>query len=260
MARTKNVKKVTKVGKGKGKKELVRRPAAPAKKTKPAKKTTGKLKKGDRLGLKGGKLQVHRPKKKTGAPKRPVRNPDPGSSPHLTHEAEAVAGFIVRFTDDGRMELRDQAMLAADCAVDLPDMDKAYVELVSDVFPIGHFEGGGERKAKPPGNETPPSYLNPGVALLSKLGSIIAHFVEADGLDGHDFDIAAARTLVQDPEVRHWFGLMDGAALIPKARKPDVLPGDHISTVTVAPAEERIGLGDGPLTPLLDGGTDGAPA
>lgn len=166
------------------------------------------------------------------------------SGPRLataTHEVEVKAGFIVRFQDDGRMDLRDQAMLAADVAIDIPDADKAYTELVSDVFPTGHFEAGGERHLTPQGSpldkiaamgqaqpvdalaagpehQAEDRILKPSASLLSKLGSIIGHMVEGVSTTGHAVDITTALSGLQDPEVADWLQGMRDLALIPLRR------------------------------------------
>lgn len=46
--------------------------------------------------------------------------------------------------------------------------------------------------------------LKPSVALLSKLGSIVVHFEEVLSPKGHAFDAHALKSLLNDPEVKHW--------------------------------------------------------
>ena len=50
--------------------------------------------------------------------------------------------------------------------------------------------------------------LNPGLALLSKLGSIIVHTEELLSPHGHPFDKEALGQLLEDEEVREWIEQM----------------------------------------------------
>ena len=59
--------------------------------------------------------------------------------------------------------------------------------------------------------------LSPTLAV--KLGSLVVHADEASGHDGHDFDMAAIRTLVDDYEVSEWIDDFD-SALLPVKRGP----------------------------------------
>lgn len=60
--------------------------------------------------------------------------------------------------------------------------------------------------------------MRPGAGLLVKLGSIAVHADEALSVDGHDFDLAAFRQLIIDPEVAAWLSAMDAMAMLPKKR------------------------------------------
>lgn len=63
------------------------------------------------------------------------------------------------------------------------------------------------------------SELNPGLPLLSKLGSIVGHVEEMRSPDGHHFDAAAIDGLLADPEVQAWLVAMRKMALIPQPRR-----------------------------------------
>lgn len=63
-----------------------------------------------------------------------------------------------------------------------------------------------------------PDPMKPSVALLCKLGSLVYHLEEAMDSGGHHFDIAAAKTLRQDPDVELWFYQMRTAAMLPVKR------------------------------------------
>lgn len=58
----------------------------------------------------------------------------------------------------------------------------------------------------------------PPFSVLIKLGSIIRHFEEGTGPDGHEFDLGTAKSLMEDAEVREWLGAMDKLALLPVKR------------------------------------------
>lgn len=60
--------------------------------------------------------------------------------------------------------------------------------------------------------------FKPSVGLLAKIGSICQHIDEAFGPDGHDFDWAAARSLLADREVQKWLDGMHKHALLPVLR------------------------------------------
>jgi hypothetical protein len=62
--------------------------------------------------------------------------------------------------------------------------------------------------------------FRPSVALLCKLGSIVVHADEATSKDGHPFDMAAVKGLLDDPEVREWLKQMDELSMLPKKRNP----------------------------------------
>lgn len=46
--------------------------------------------------------------------------------------------------------------------------------------------------------------LKPGLSLLSKLGSIAVHAEEFLSPKGHEFDLVALRSLIEDVEVKQW--------------------------------------------------------
>lgn len=60
--------------------------------------------------------------------------------------------------------------------------------------------------------------LKPSVGVLVKLGSFVRHVEEADSDNAHEFDWAAIRGLMADPEIREWMSAMDGMALLPVKR------------------------------------------
>jgi len=60
--------------------------------------------------------------------------------------------------------------------------------------------------------------LNPPATLLVKLGSFVVHVQEADSASGHEFDWAAIRGLLADPELLDWLEAMDAMALLPEKR------------------------------------------
>jgi len=53
--------------------------------------------------------------------------------------------------------------------------------------------------------------------LLVKLGSIVVHADEAISADGHAFDIAAMKPLIESPEVQKWIKEM--GVYLPLKRK-----------------------------------------
>ena len=57
---------------------------------------------------------------------------------------------------------------------------------------------------------------NPSLSLLCKLGSIAVHVDEALSAEGHPFDWAATRGLIEDPEVKQW--IADMGAMLPQIR------------------------------------------
>lgn len=59
--------------------------------------------------------------------------------------------------------------------------------------------------------------LNPGTALLCKLGSIAVHAEEYFSTDGHPFDKTAIEQLLKDPDVQAW--IKGIGALLPAKRK-----------------------------------------
>jgi len=61
------------------------------------------------------------------------------------------------------------------------------------------------------------SALSPGVALLSKLGSLILHADEYH-CTGHPIDLAAFNTLLCNDEVQEWLRGMRVMALLPVKR------------------------------------------
>jgi hypothetical protein len=64
-----------------------------------------------------------------------------------------------------------------------------------------------------------PGPLFPEVRVLAKVGSILVHIEEGFGEDGHSFDLIAIKTLLNDPDVRHWIEGMRKLALVPVKRK-----------------------------------------
>ena len=68
---------------------------------------------------------------------------------------------------------------------------------------------------KTDGNSDP---LNPSVALLIKLGSIIVHQEELLSPGGHTFDQHALDTVRNDPEVVEWLDTMTKMAFLPVKR------------------------------------------
>jgi hypothetical protein len=60
--------------------------------------------------------------------------------------------------------------------------------------------------------------LNPSVALLAKLGSILVHVEEYLSPDGSPFDRAAIDAGLNDAELRAWLAGMDRLTLVPKKR------------------------------------------
>jgi hypothetical protein len=70
------------------------------------------------------------------------------------------------------------------------------------------------KEAEQPG--VTPSPTQPGIALLSKLGSIAVHAEEFLSPNAHHLDLAALRTLLEDKEVRQW--IKDMGPLMPVKR------------------------------------------
>jgi hypothetical protein len=60
--------------------------------------------------------------------------------------------------------------------------------------------------------------LQPPGTVLVKLGSIARHVEEALGAGGHPHDLAAVKSLLEDPEVQAWMGAADALALLPVKR------------------------------------------
>lgn len=60
--------------------------------------------------------------------------------------------------------------------------------------------------------------LKPSVSLLVKLGSIVVHTDEFLSPKGHNFDVHALTSLLNDKEVMDWLAQMDKMALLPKKR------------------------------------------
>lgn len=58
----------------------------------------------------------------------------------------------------------------------------------------------------------------PSTGVAIKLASIAAHVREAGGEDGHAFDVLAAQSLLNDPEVVEYLDVLDKLALLPRAR------------------------------------------
>lgn len=60
--------------------------------------------------------------------------------------------------------------------------------------------------------------MRPELGLLCKLGSIAVHADEMTGAGGHEFDMAALRQLLDDPEVKDWIKAMADGGLLPVKR------------------------------------------
>ena len=60
--------------------------------------------------------------------------------------------------------------------------------------------------------------LKPGMSLLCKLGSAVVHAEELAGPGGHEFDAAALKQLLADPEVTGWMASMRSLAHLPEKR------------------------------------------
>ena len=65
-----------------------------------------------------------------------------------------------------------------------------------------------DRAVRPPPRPQVSPALNPGLKLLSKLGSIVVHADEALGAGAHQFDAIALKALLDDPEVKGWLAEM----------------------------------------------------
>lgn len=61
-------------------------------------------------------------------------------------------------------------------------------------------------------------YLQPGVALLAKIGSIVGHVEEGLSDTGHAFDWSAVHDLLNDKEVQDWMVAMRKVALVTMPR------------------------------------------
>lgn len=60
--------------------------------------------------------------------------------------------------------------------------------------------------------------LNPSPSLLCKMASVLVHADEAAGEKGHEFDLDALRTALNDAEVSAWIAQMTKAGLAPVRR------------------------------------------
>lgn len=58
--------------------------------------------------------------------------------------------------------------------------------------------------------------LKPNMTLLVKIGSALIHFDEATSAEGRGVDMAIARRLLEDSDVRKW--IKDMGALLPLKR------------------------------------------
>jgi hypothetical protein len=75
------------------------------------------------------------------------------------------------------------------------------------------------RKPSPP--PAPPSRGTPftiSMALTCKLASIVAHVDEGFSSQGHAFDIAALRALIDNTDVRQWLAKMRRLGFVPVKR------------------------------------------
>ncbi len=57
-----------------------------------------------------------------------------------------------------------------------------------------------------------------GMGPAAKIGSILVHADEATASKGHPFDVVAIRSLIDDPEVQAFLGLLRKYALLPVKR------------------------------------------
>jgi len=62
--------------------------------------------------------------------------------------------------------------------------------------------------------------LQPEPSVLAKLGSLLVHFEEMMGNDGHHFDKIALQSLIDDAEVQEWLESMRAMAMLPVKRQP----------------------------------------
>jgi len=60
--------------------------------------------------------------------------------------------------------------------------------------------------------------LSPSPALLAKIGSVIVHASEALDEGGHEFDVAAFRSAMNDADVQEWLAQMNAMAMLPVRR------------------------------------------
>jgi hypothetical protein len=60
--------------------------------------------------------------------------------------------------------------------------------------------------------------LSPRASLLAKLASFVVHVEESSGKQGHEFDIAALRSLAIDPEIQVWIKEMSLIGMAPLKR------------------------------------------
>ena len=63
------------------------------------------------------------------------------------------------------------------------------------------------------------SALTPSPAVVVKMASAVVHFEEWLSPDGHEFDLAALKSILADPEIREWLKDMQGLGLLPVKRK-----------------------------------------
>lgn len=61
--------------------------------------------------------------------------------------------------------------------------------------------------------------LHPPPSLLAKVGSILTHIEEALSDDGHHYDWAAVRALIECEDVREWLDALGEMALVPVKRR-----------------------------------------
>ena len=64
----------------------------------------------------------------------------------------------------------------------------------------------------------PADYERPSLSLIVKLASLVVHVDELLSPTGHDFDRAAIRTIINDPEVNELLKAMRADALLPVKR------------------------------------------
>ena len=62
------------------------------------------------------------------------------------------------------------------------------------------------------------STLQPAATVVVKLGSLAVHFEEWLSPDGHEYDLAALKSILADEEIRAWLEDMKKLGLLPVKR------------------------------------------